>query len=257
MGAEVGRQRARAPLRKEAGSDHDHERERHEHQWHADERELEESDATGSRVLARPRDQHVDRRAGQHQQRARVRGEGERYEELGRRNSKADRDHRGHRDQRRDRGVRSDQRRQQRREPEQRDDQAVAPAASGGDEPLPRPRRHPRRVERLADHEQRRDEDHRLVAEAGQRLIQREHPGGVQRERRAERDDADVHAVGHEQHHRGAEHEERDRRVTHERPTVPAGAALEDLRSPVQRGRPAATSPRDRRYRRTHEGATP
>ena len=52
------------------------------------------------------------------------------------------------------------------------------------DQELPGPRRHAGGVEARADHEQRRDEDHRRVAEAGERLAEIEDARGPERERR-------------------------------------------------------------------------
>jgi hypothetical protein len=159
----------------------------------------------------------LDRRAGEQEQRAGVRRERERQQEPGRRELEPDRDHDGHRDERRDRAVRRDQRGQQRREAQHGDEEAVAPAPRRRDQPLPRPRRHAGGVKRLADDEQRHDEDHGLVAEARKRLGDRQHAGRVQRQRCPEGDDADRYAVGDEQHDRAAEHEERDRRIAHSR----------------------------------------
>ena len=91
-------------------------------------------------------------------------------------------------------------------------DQPRPALADPRDELLPGPRRHAGRVERLADDEQRRDEDHRRVAEARERLVEVEHVGRPQRQRRADRDELDREAPPDEQHDHAREDEVADRR---------------------------------------------
>ena len=97
-----------------------------------------------------------------------------------------------------DRPVDADQRRH--RGHEQSDDQQQrAPLGPGpGDDLLPGPRRDARRIERLAHDEQPRDEDDRRVAEACESLGERQHPGEVQGDRYADRDDAERDAIADE-----------------------------------------------------------
>ena len=65
-----------------------------------------------------------------------------------------------------------------------------AVGAAARDELLPGPGGDPGGVERLADDEERRDEDDGRVAEAGERLAEVEDAGEPQRDRDADRDDA-------------------------------------------------------------------
>jgi hypothetical protein len=90
-----------------------------------------------------------------------------------------------------------------------------APAAGPPDELAPGPRGDPAGVRALAHDEQRGDEDHRGVAEAGQRLVDAEHAGRVQQHRPAQGDQFEGYAVPHEQHHDQAQHREAERHVTH------------------------------------------
>ena len=163
----------------------------------------------------RPRrlgDDHVDRRPGQRQQRAGVRAERQRQQQLRRRPAEPHGHHHDDGHERGDRAVDVDQRRQQRHQRHRQDDQPRPALARRRDQLLPRPRGDPGRVEPLADDEQRRDEDHRRIAEPRERLLELEHPGRPQRERDAERDDRRRHAVPDEHHHGRREDDERDRR---------------------------------------------
>ena len=131
--------------------------------------------------------------------------------------------HRHHDDdgqQRRDRAVDADQRGQRGDQQHHEDDQPRPALARARDQLLPGPRRHAGGVERLADDEQRGDEEHRRVAEAGERCVEVEHAGRPQRERDAERDERDREAVPDEQRRPPAEHEEGDRAVAHARPAA-------------------------------------
>ncbi len=85
-----------------------------------------------------------------------------------------------------DRAVHADQRCQQRDEEQHQDEQARAAVAGPRDQLLPGPRGHARRVEGFADDEERGDEDHGRVAEAGQRLLELEDTGRPEGERHAE-----------------------------------------------------------------------
>src|SRR4029078_9214031 len=71
------------------------------------------------------------------------------------------------------------------------------------------------RVERLADHEQRRDEDDHRVAEPGQALAQRQDAGRPQDEGRADRDDLDREAAPDEEGDDPGDDGERDLGVIH------------------------------------------
>ena len=64
-------------------------------------------------------------------------------------------------------------------------------------------------IERLAHHEERRDEDDRRVAEAREGLLQRQDAGEEQRERDADGDDAEREAIAHEGDDREREDHER------------------------------------------------
>ena len=105
-----------------------------------------------------------------------------------------DRRHHHDRDQRGNGAVDADDRRQQRA-------RAASSARAAGARLSPAraincwpgPCRDARRVERLADDEERGDEQHRRVAEPGQRLVEVEHIRRPQRQGRADRDDLDGH----------------------------------------------------------------
>ena len=85
------------------------------------------------------------------------------------------------------------------------------------DQDLPRPGGHARRLQARADDEQRGDEDHHRVAQAGERRAGVEHTGVEQRERHAERHDGDRHAVPDEQRNGRGQDGEGDGDVAHER----------------------------------------
>ena len=102
-----------------------------------------------------------------------------------------------------DRPVDADQRGQQRDDHHDEEEQSRAARARPGDQDLPGPRRHARGVEARADHEQRRDEDDRGIAEAGEGLPAVEDPRRVQRKRRPE---------GHQDYREPVPEKERDDR---------------------------------------------
>ena len=86
----------------------------------------------------------------------------------------------------------------------------------------PGPGRHAAGVERLGDHEERRDEQDGGIAEAGERLLQRHHAGRVQGERDGERDHGDREAVPDEEDDGRRQDDQGDRGVVHEPVSGPA-----------------------------------
>jgi hypothetical protein len=136
--------------------------------------------------------------------------EDERHQQLRRRATEPDRGHHDHGQQRGDRPVEADQRGEHRRHQHGEGEQSRAAFADPGDQHLPRPRGHARGLQPGADHEQRDDEDHRGVAEAGERLAEIEDARGVERERGPHGHDHDGEAVPHEQHHDRADDREDD-----------------------------------------------
>ena len=103
-------------------------------------------------------------------------------------------------------------------------DEPRAARARSIDELLPGPRRDAGGVERLADHEQRRDEDHDRVAEPGERLLEGQDAGRPQRQRGAERHDLDRHAAPDEEDDDRRDDREGDRDVAHA-----AGSGLDGI----------------------------
>ena len=201
---------------------------------HADEREVEVAEAPDARVGRRLRDDHVDGRPRQCEQRSGVSAERHRQEELGRRAAEPDRHQDDDRQQRRDGAVDADQRCEDRDQQQHQHEEPCAARPDPADQLLPRPGRHSRRVERLADDEERRDEDDRRVAEACECLVETEHAGRPERERDTERDDRDGEVIPDEDDDGRAEHEEGDRAVAHalQRPHAA------DARHPVWTGDP-------------------
>ena len=166
-------------------------------------------------VARRLHDEHVDGRAGERQQRAGVRPEHERDHQLRRRPAQPHGHDHDHRQQRGDRAVDADERREERHDEHHQHEQARSGRPRPRDEPLADPGRGAGRVQALADHEQRRDEQHRRVAETGDRLVQRQHAGGPQRERRPDGHDIHGQPVPDEQRPRRDEDRERDLDVGH------------------------------------------
>ena len=108
------------------------------------------------------------------------------------------------RQQRRDRAVDADERGQQRDEQPREEQQPGAALLAGlGDEQLAGPGGDAGPLQAGADDEQRRDEDHRGVAEAGERLVERKHARRVEGDGGAHRDDDDRQPVPDEQDDRG------------------------------------------------------
>ena len=124
--AEVGRQHARAALRQQALAEQHDDRDRADQERDADERELEVAEAAHAGVVGGLRDDHVHRRAREHEQRAGVRGERERQQQLRGRAAEPHRHHDDDRQQRGDGAVDADQRRQQRDEQHRQHDQPSA-----------------------------------------------------------------------------------------------------------------------------------
>ena len=168
----------------------------------ADERELEEPELPPTRARGELRHDDVDRRAGEQNQRAGGCRERERHEQLRRCDAGARRDHDDQRQQGRDRAVDADERRQAGDQQRDHDDEGGPLRPCAADHLLSRPRGDARRIQRLADHEQRGDEEHGRIAESRQGFGQREHSGEVERQGDADRHDPDGHAVAHEGDHR-------------------------------------------------------
>ena len=199
----------------------------------ADERELEEPEGLDARVLRRGIHDHVDRRPRQGEHRPRVRAEREREQQLRRRPAQADREHDHHRHQRGDRAVDTDQRRQRGDEQHHQHDEPRPALPCCVDQALTGPDRDAGRVEGRAHDEQRRDEDDRRIAEAGDRLPEIEDARRAERERRADCHDLDGQVVPDEEHHRDAENHERDRAVAHARRDSDVIRCVQVLPGPV------------------------
>ena len=146
-------------------------------------------------------------------------------------------EHEHHRQEGRDRPVERDDRGEQGAEREHGDEHPHRAVADHGDEPLPGPRRDAGRVERLADDEERGDEDDDRVAEAGEGGRGVDEAGDVERERGEHRHDADGEAVPHEEHDRHGEDEQAGRRRAHGR----TRAGTEGLPMSCHASRDAAT----------------
>ena len=82
MIAEVVRDRPTAPMGQESFAEEDDDRHRADEERDADERKLEEAEAADAGVLGRLRDDDVDGRAGEREQRTRMGAERERHQEL-------------------------------------------------------------------------------------------------------------------------------------------------------------------------------
>jgi hypothetical protein len=72
----------RAPVRQQALAEQHDDRDRADQQWDADEREVEEAEAARAGLVGGLGYDDVDRSARQDEQRACVRGEGERHQQL-------------------------------------------------------------------------------------------------------------------------------------------------------------------------------
>ena len=192
---EVARHRARLPLRQQPLPEEHHDRDRADQEGHADEGELEEPEPADAGVVGSLGDDHVDGGPGEREERARVRAEGERQQELGRRHADPDRHQRHHGQERRNGAVDADHRREGGDEQHRQHDHPRATVSRPRDQLLTCPGGSTGRVERLADDEERRDEDHRRVAEPAERLLEVQHARRPQRERDAQGDDADREPV--------------------------------------------------------------
>ena len=191
VAAEVARDRPRTALRQQPRPEQHDDQDRPDDERDTDERELEEAEAPDPGVGGVVRDDHVDGRAGEREQRARVRGEGDRHQQLRRRAPEPNGHQDDHGGQRRDGGVDGDERRDEGDDRHRQHDDAGAVVPDAGDQRLADERRHTGRLERLADDEERGDEEDGRVAEARQRLLQVEHARRPQRERGPDRHDRD------------------------------------------------------------------
>ena len=185
---------------------------------------LEEAERRQAAIHRGVRDEHVHRGAGERQQRAGVAGEDHRHQELRRRSGEAHRHHHDHRQEGRDRAVEVDERGQHRDQEHGQHQQSRLALARLPDQELAGPGGDAGGVETGTDHEQGGDEDHRGIAETGQRLAEIEHARGPERERRGERHDDDRQAVPDEQDHDRRHDGEGERDVT--QPVRPPPASL-------------------------------
>ena len=187
-------------------------------QRHADEREFEEAEAAVTGIAGGFRHQHVDGRTGERQQRARMRREHQRHEQLRGIALQPHRDHHHHRQQGGNGAVEADdggEQRAQRHHQHQKPRAAVF--ARLFDEQLARPCRDAGLLQRRRHHEQRGDEHHRRIAVAGQRIGQRQEARRPQRQPDRHGDDDDRQLVRHEQHHRHGDDQKNDGDVAHAR----------------------------------------
>ena len=172
MRAQVGRDGPPVAVGQQALAEQHDDRDRARHQRHADNGEFEIAERPQPGLMRRLGHQHVHRRSGQRQHRAGMRAEHQRHQQLRGRPAEPDRGHDHHRQQRGDRAVHADQRRQHADQQHHHHHQAGAAVARARDQQLPGPGGDAGRLKPRADHEQRGDEDHRWIAEAGQRLAE-------------------------------------------------------------------------------------
>ena len=215
--AEVGRRVLRDPARQQAAAEEQADQHRAEQQRQPDQREGEEREHALAGVLRRLGDDHVHRAAHQHQQPTGAPGERDGHQQLRRRLPDALGEQHDQRQQRRDRAVEGDQRREQCRQQAHRDEHPRVSGPGPLQEPLAGPGGHAGGVDALADHEQGGDEDDHRVAEAGDGLLGGDQPGGPQREGGEDRDHADGQPVPHEQGDDHPEDDQRGGRVIHGR----------------------------------------
>ena len=182
--AEVGRHRGAVAIGQEPLSEEDDDRHRAGEQRHADQGELEEAEAADACVASGLGDQHVHRRSGQGQHRARMRSENQRHQELRGLPLQPDRNHDHHRQQRGDRAVEADQRGEQRHQ-DHREEQKPRSAflARAADQELAGPGGDAGHLEPGADDEERGDEDDGGIAEAAERLPRVSTPRRPERKR--------------------------------------------------------------------------
>ena len=210
MLAEIGRNRPSGAIRQQPVAEQHDDGDRAEHQRHARDGELEIAERRQPSIRRRLGDQHVHRRSGERKQGSGMRPEHQRHEELRGRTAEPDCHDDNDGQQRGDRPVDADERPQARDEQHRENQQSRAARPRLCDQELARPCRHARGVEPLTDHEQRRDEDDRGVAETRQRILQIENAGRVERQRRPERDDHHRNTVPHEENHDGGDDREGD-----------------------------------------------
>ncbi len=107
--AQVGRDRPPAALRQQALPEQHHDRHRAQDEGNADDGELEEAERRQPVLRRRFRHEHVDRRAGERQQRSGMCRKYQRHQQLRGSTTEANRHHDDHRQERRDRAVDADQ----------------------------------------------------------------------------------------------------------------------------------------------------
>jgi hypothetical protein len=215
MLAEVARAGARRVVREQALAEEQHDDHRADDERHADQGEREVSEASVARLGGELRGDDVHRRARERQQRAGVRPERQRQEELAGRAAQAHRRDHDQRHEGRHRPVDADQRRQPGHQQREQDDQPRAALPHPDHQVLAGPGGDAGRVEALAHHEQRGDEQDRRVAKPGQRGVQRQDVGGPQGQRRPEGHDGHRQAVEDEDDDHRREHDEGDGLVAH------------------------------------------
>jgi hypothetical protein len=232
VAAQVGREHPHRPFRQQPPAEQHHHRDRARQQRDPDQGELEEAEAADPGVGCRLGHQHVHRGAGQGQHRPGVGGERQWQQQPGGELVEPHGHDHDHWQQGRHSGVDADQRGQA-GDQHHHEDQQAPPAGTGqrGELP-PSPGGHPPGVQALADHEQRRDEDHCRVTEAGEGLVQVEDPGGPQGERGAEGHQLDGEPVPDEQDDHGGEYREADRDVAHATPRLTSRAGYAPPQSP-------------------------
>jgi hypothetical protein len=111
--------------------------------------------------------------------------------------------------------VHADQPAEDRGDNHECDQQLGLVGAAETQEELARPNANPGRLDSHRDGEQRGDQDHHRVTEAGQSLRHGEDTGEVERQGGPDRDDDRRHRVPGEQHQRQANDRQRDRDVVH------------------------------------------
>ena len=201
--AQVGRKRLAGPHRQQALAEKDRDGHASGDQRDAHEGELEIAEPAGAGVLGGLEDQHVHRRAGQRQHRARMRAEDQRHQHLRRRTPQTHGHDHDHRQERRDGAVDADQRGKDADHQHHQDDQPRAAVAGAVDQDLSRPGRDAGPLEPGAHDEQRSNEDRRGVPEAGEALVERENAGRPQGERATDTNRDNRQSVPHEQHDHG------------------------------------------------------
>lgn len=144
------------------------------------------------------RDEEIDRRAHEGEQRPGVAREGQRQQHA--RGCLVDlhRDDNANGHERGDRAVDADQRRESGREEHHPGNRGGRLLSGAFDDDLADPGGHPGGVEGLTHHEQRGDVDDDRVAESCQRLLEGERAGQIESDRDSQRHDPRGYAVAHE-----------------------------------------------------------